>query len=240
MTRLVNNSINSLVQVVDSNGDKVTDAIVNYKVYFYDYDETETWIVATSGLMTHIGDGLYQAEWTPQFTGEYTFYAYSTNPKFHESYTYFVEAASTKVWVEQEAINSYLNPPVQNEWVTLLDAAGGVKVDTVIFYQLNDETGQKNIEFRIYPNDGADKGFSVGINHNDFFIVSLQQSNSNWTCSQQSINPRFFGRTYSSGVLIVSIPFECRDILIQYRITSALGTNQKLSCYVTYSKLESV
>ena len=91
MTRLVGNDINSLVQVVDSNGDKVTDAVVNYKVYFYDYDDDEVWEVAQSGLMTHIGDGLYQAEWTPEFTGEYTFYAYSTNPKFHESYTYFIE-----------------------------------------------------------------------------------------------------------------------------------------------------
>ena len=67
MTRLVGNHINSLVQVVDSNGDKVTDAVVNYKVYFYDYDDDEVWEVAQSGLMTHIGDGLYQAEWTPAF-----------------------------------------------------------------------------------------------------------------------------------------------------------------------------
>jgi hypothetical protein len=91
MTRLVGNDINSLVQVVDSNGDKVTDAVVNYKVYFYDYDDDEVWEVAQSGLMTHIGDGLYQAEWTPNFYGEYVFYAYSSNPKFHESYTYFIE-----------------------------------------------------------------------------------------------------------------------------------------------------
>ena len=65
MTRLVGNDINSLVQVLDSNGDKVTDAVVNYKVYFYDYDDDEVWEIAESGLMTHIGDGLYQAEWTP-------------------------------------------------------------------------------------------------------------------------------------------------------------------------------
>ena len=83
--------------MVDSNGDKVTDAVVNYKVYFYDYDDDEVWEIAESGLMTHIGDGLYQAEWTPEFTGEYTFYAYSTNPKFHESYTYFIEEPSSGV-----------------------------------------------------------------------------------------------------------------------------------------------
>ena len=91
MTRLVSNNINSLVQVVDSNGDKVTDAVVNYKVYFYDEEDTERWIVASSGLMTHIGDGLYQAEWTPNTVGEYTFFAYCSNPKFNESYTYNIE-----------------------------------------------------------------------------------------------------------------------------------------------------
>ena len=98
-----------MVQVLDNNGDKVTDAVVNYKVYFYDYDDTETWVVAESGLMIHIGDGLYQAEWTPEFTGEYTFYAYSTNPKFHESYTYYVEEAvhiNTQLQTNVISVNS--------------------------------------------------------------------------------------------------------------------------------------
>ena len=93
MTRILGNAINSLVQVVDSNGDKVTDAVVNYKVYFYDYDDDEVWEVAASGLMTHIGDGIYKPSGLQHFHGEYTFYAYSSNPKFHESYTYFVEEA---------------------------------------------------------------------------------------------------------------------------------------------------
>ena len=74
MTRILGNAINSLVQVVDSNGDKVTDAVVNYKVYFYDYDDHEVWEIAESGLMTHIGDGLYQAEWTPEFAQDLNAY----------------------------------------------------------------------------------------------------------------------------------------------------------------------
>jgi uncharacterized protein YcfL len=99
MTRYVDEPINSLVQVVDSNGDKVTDAVVNYKVYWYDDDE-EAFVVVDSGLMTHTGDGLYFVNWTPQDEGEHTFYAYSTNPKFHESYTYEVKYALNLVAID--------------------------------------------------------------------------------------------------------------------------------------------
>ena len=115
MTRLVDNPINSLVQVVDSNGDKATEAIVNYKVYYYNEDD-EVWEVAFSGLMTHIGDGIYQASFTPEVTGEYTFYAYSSNPKFHESYTYYIEdptnSANITVWKHQDVL--YLDKPISS------------------------------------------------------------------------------------------------------------------------------
>lgn len=84
-----------MVQVLDSNGDKVTTATVNYIVYYY--GESETWEEYTSGTMAHIGNGIYNANWTPESLGEFTFYAYCTNPKMHETYTYYVEAAPTEI-----------------------------------------------------------------------------------------------------------------------------------------------
>jgi hypothetical protein len=108
MTRIVNQPINSMVQVLNSNGDKVTDAIVNYKVYNLN-NETEVWEVFASGLMTHMGDGIYNAYFTPTVPGEYTFYAYSTNPKFHEAYTYYVEEAvhvNTQLQTNVISVNS--------------------------------------------------------------------------------------------------------------------------------------
>lgn len=68
MTRLVDQQIDSLVQVVDSNGDKVTDAVVNFKVYRWNGD-TEVWEAYDSGLMEHIGDGVYVAYWLPEWSG---------------------------------------------------------------------------------------------------------------------------------------------------------------------------
>jgi hypothetical protein len=170
LTRILGNAINSLVQVVDNNGDKVTDAVVNYKVYFYDYDDHEVWEIAESGLMTHIGDGLYQAEWTPEFTGEYTFYAYSTNPKFHESYTYFIEEPTSSggvnctnneinylqgtneqdIWLAAQAGS----PPCARRKITVeLDLAGFAYSIIVRIYKSNSAGNYRLISQKTWPDD---------------------------------------------------------------------------------------
>ena len=66
MTRLVNQEIETKVQVIDANGDPVTGAVVSYKVL----DEADVSFV--TGAMTHVGDGIYSCTWEPDEKGEWT------------------------------------------------------------------------------------------------------------------------------------------------------------------------
>ena len=72
-------AIESKVQVLDSSKDVVTTATVSYIVY----DENDG--VFASGNMVHFANGIYSVSWTPDADGEWTFYAYSSSPKFHET-----------------------------------------------------------------------------------------------------------------------------------------------------------
>lgn len=87
MTRYANDPIETKVQVLDSNDDPATTAVVLYKIL----DETDA--VVDSGAMTHIIDGIFTYTWTPDAAGEWTFETYSTNPKFRDSRAYWIEPA---------------------------------------------------------------------------------------------------------------------------------------------------
>lgn len=240
MTRERNREINSMVQVVDANGDKVTDAIVNFKVYFYDTD-INAWGVDTSGLMTHVGDGIYTANWEPHYLGEFVFYAYCSNPKFHESYTYNIEkGAKNKIWVQQEGVLLNYSASVQSQYAWILSVQGGVRVDVLKFCQTNNEAAQKTIAFRIFADGGSDKGFSVGVPNNTWYNVGLQSSVYGWSVLADSIGAQAFGINYNVGgsKSFVSQPFECRRIDISVACTDMPGTNQKIYAYCMYAVLE--
>jgi len=81
----INEAVETKVQVLDDSGDPDTGATVNYRVY----DEADGQF--TSGSMSHIAYGIYSVSWTPDTAGEWTFYAYCSDPKFHKTFTYFVE-----------------------------------------------------------------------------------------------------------------------------------------------------
>jgi hypothetical protein len=149
------------------------------------------------------------------------------------------------VWIEQTAIMSYQNPPTQNEWVTLLEVSGGVKVDIMEIMQNNTEAGAKNIEVRIYPNDEADKGFSTSIPAGGvIYCVGEQATVYGWTLLAVAAGPMPFGRYAYGGAAgdhqAVGGFWEGRSIKIQIRMTSAPGTSQYLTCRISYHKLEAI
>lgn len=231
--------INTMVQVLDANGDKATEAVVNFKVYFFN-QSTEVWEVYDSGLMEHIGDGIYNAEWEPERLGEFTFYAYCSNPKFHQSYTYNIEKdAKQKIWVQQEGVLINYSA-VQNSYAWILSAQNGVRVDVVKFCQTNDETAQKTVSFRIYSDGNTDKGFSVAVPNNIWYNVGLQSSVYGWSVLGDSIGAQGFGINYNVGSdkSFIANPHYCRRIDISVAITDPVGTNQKLYAYCMYALLE--
>jgi hypothetical protein len=87
VTRYENEAIETKVQVLDSNDDPATGAVVLFRIL----DESDATI--ETGVMTHIIDGIFTYTWTPDEPGEWVFEAYSTNPKFRDSRAYWIEPA---------------------------------------------------------------------------------------------------------------------------------------------------
>ena len=240
MTRLVNSQINSMVQVVDSNGDKATEAIVNFKVYHYD-GEDEEWEIVESGLMTHIGDGIFQASFSPEQTGEYTFYAYSTNPKFHESYTYFVE--------NQEAnggaafygnVNYNASPPTQGELVELGTWLNGFKGYFFRFWQSNTEAAAKTITFNL-QNDNSGGDYQASCPSGHMMYLYWDQFYGMFKIYDQDAAggpPYMMGPTMydNSNKVLVTNPLECKKFIIKVTFEDPAGTNQILQVYFSLAE----
>ena len=120
------------------------------------------------------------------------------------------------------------DPPVQNTWYTVLDANGGLKIRMVLARQNNDDTVAKSIEFRMTI-DGVSVDATV--------TAQLEGSWYFWT-----IGPgveRVIGGTTIRMIHEYEV-VECLDALIEMRMTSAPGTNQKLDGRVQYETLEIV
>jgi len=245
VTRLVDQQIDSLVQVVDSNGDKVTDAVVNFKVYRWNGD-TEVWEAYDSGLMEHIGDGVYVAYWLPEWSGEHSFYVYCSNPKFHETYTYYIEDnPSTGVPITR-FYNGYnhnyaMTNVVQDEWQTIQTGSyfnmnvydhEYIELIGILMFQYNQEGTAKDIEVRLTVDDEVyacsnSSGFSwnsslwqvikVGM-----FLRKVYNPASNADEGNSSIELPIL-RTNAGG-----IPIKCNEFVLEARCRSAPGTNQSI------------
>jgi hypothetical protein len=126
----VDETVETKIQVLDSEGDPATEATVNYVVY----DEADG--VFNSGTMVHVANGIYTASWTPDEAGEWTFLAYCGNPKLYTTLSYFVEKGV------EEAI---------------LQAVGGGQTETVSTFVLQNNTDEQTMlevtpeELKDYP-----------------------------------------------------------------------------------------
>jgi hypothetical protein len=230
-----------MVQVVDSNGDKATEAVVNFKVYFLNSEE-EVWEVIESGLMTHIGDGIYQASFSPDEKGEYTFYSYSSNPKFHESYTYFVE-------IQQHSGATYLYgwnadsrmPPTQGLEETIVNIANpeesnavrGYKAYWLRFWQTNNEAATKDVTVRLeVDNSGYNIGsFTAPSAHLIYLYWDIMYGTFKYVdvtadgCPPPMMGPSFWDNT---NKVMTTNPLEGKRLGVYITFNSAPGTNQGL------------
>jgi hypothetical protein len=239
MTRLVNNQINSMVQVMNSSGDKVTEAIVNYKVYRSNDDE-EVWESFDSGLMEHIGDGIYTVSWTPDKTGEFTFYAYSTNPKFHESYTYYVENNEANGgFAFYGNTNFNAAPPTQDLTVPLIDQLNGFKGYFFRFWQSNNENADKQIEIDLQTDNSSGTYLGTCPSGHMMYLY-YDQWYGMWKFYDQDDAegpPFMMGPTMydSTNKILVTNPIECKHFKADIRFGDSPGTNQVLQVYFSHA-----
>ena len=231
MTRYVNQTIASMVQVVDSNGDPVTGATVNYRLYQFGEQED-------SGTMTHKENGLYVAYWYPQGSGPWTFEAYCTSPKFRKTLLYHVEYKQP-FQAPLMGTNSQINP-VQGSWYALLpqqsDVSNQAKLYYVIVSQTNNENAAKDVEI-IFDIDNVR---SINMNATldsgtKYYIQIACDTNSNYTYEfvtyKAMVLQTLSKNDDNSDIIIGGMPLECADFALQMRMTSAPGTSQRIDAW---------
>jgi hypothetical protein len=227
MTRFVGQEIETKVQVIDANSDPATGATVSWKLY----DQNgELW---DDGTMTHIGDGIFSFSWTPNAAGEWTAECFSSNPKFRKSFTYYVE--TPLVWERQPRSYLLLSPPVFNQWETLVDMSGALKLYSLIFWQSNDESNNKNMEIRITLDGGSPTTVTRTLPNN---VVNSVFSVSGESFEVDTTGEALLGFYLYSGVAPEpkTFPLEAKSILIEVRMTSGNGTSQQLGIDLVYDK----
>lgn len=155
MTHASGTAIESKVQVLDSNKDVVTTATVSYIVY----DEADG--VFASGNMVHFANGIYSVSWTPDANGEWTFYAYSSSPKFHKTFVYTIYPTQEDITVRKNSGADVGTRPRlnfiegANVNLTIADDGGNAEIDITI--ASNPSTGWLNT-FKEVKNPDSFKG----------------------------------------------------------------------------------
>ena len=155
MPHTKNTAIETQVQVLDGSKNAVTAATVSYIVY----DEADASF--QSGNMAHFANGIYSISWTPDNDGEWTFYAYSSNPKFKETWTYTIYSVSDDITVRKNSGADVGSRPRlnfiegANVTLTVADDAGNAEVDITI--ASNPNTSYLN-HFETAPNPDSYKG----------------------------------------------------------------------------------
>jgi hypothetical protein len=124
-------------------------------------------------------------------------------------------------------------PPVQNTWYTVLDHTGAGELKYVSTNQTNDETAAKDRQVRITVD---------GVVFN--FLVNVSQANNtihNWFLYYFVAGPLYniYSGTGYRCIMSEDEGFRYKDsILVEHRMTSAVGTNQIIMCGVGYETLE--
>ena len=119
------------------------------------------------------------------------------------------------------------DPPVQNTWYTMFDGTGGIRIRMMTVKQINDEAAAKTIELRMTI-DGTALVETPQVQSNDSWYY--------WTV--RAWTDRVYGDDTAPWLAQYYKAVECHDVLIEVRMTSAPGTNQKLDGRVHYETFE--
>lgn len=139
-------------------------------------------------------------------------------------------AGETKyAYLDHDTAVQDLTPPVLNQWYTIADEED-VRAIYCKVLQSNDEAAAKDIEFR-WTLDGT------------VYFTSFSLPNTTWYSIMRDYTPSLGG---ISGIIWAAAAFNAalyadkraQSFKVEFRITSALGTNQRLLGYFIYETLE--
>ena len=137
--RLRGYQIASHIQILNSSGVPVTNATVNFKVFGPDGDGA--WEQKSTGIATHISDGLYMAFFFPDEIGTWLIYFYCGDPIVHESFSYPIGDLRADGF--KSGSTSYGNPyvhPNDTSEHTIIDLNSEYLTDYVLYLDLSELT----------------------------------------------------------------------------------------------------
>jgi hypothetical protein len=132
-------------------------------------------------------------------------------------------------WKDIDWLTGNRNPPVQNEWYTILDTAETVKGLAMSLNQNNAETANKFFDLEV-TRDGKSAVVTNFMELSAPTQKGVTIGNDDVTEIQAALDKYLGGDLYSVG----SLPLEANGLKIRIRLTSAAGTNQYLAWSLRY------
>ena len=236
MVKPLNTSIPVRVQVIDANSDPVTGATVQIKVIMPNGSDWDgTW------SMTHLGDGIYAAEFEPDVEGVWVAQCFSANPKFRKSFTYTVGYDG---WVQQSYVWSVQSNPTQDVWITIIDESCGTIPQAINFAQDNEDSTQKFCRIEVTMDNVVMEGYYNLYPHEHTVepgaILALYYANTGGPNNTPGIatHPNDQSRgawgqsmgdsSQSEADFAVQPEAGCKHFMIRVKLVSAAGTNQTI------------
>jgi len=133
----------------------------------------------------------------------------------------------------QDIATHMINPPVQNTWYTILDTTRNVQCWYIVIFQNNDDNTARNMNVRITI-DGKTRTKTADYNLADNTYAYVYKGS--------ALNNDISYNTSPITVYAIdfdqAIPISGQSVKIEYRMTSAAGTNLTIAAYAQYDTLE--
>lgn len=146
--------------------------------------------------------------------------------------------APTKYTFKPQAwITQTRAPPVLNVWYTLLDAIGGTLLRQAYFSQINDLAAAADIEVRLTMDGIAQIAAITADSGTSYWLYLTSDDEPGLAISTQAAGNRIALTSSSAEGLLAVESLEGRNIKVEYRQVSALGTTPILNGSCAHSLL---
>lgn len=140
-----------------------------------------------------------------------------------------------RAWKFQPTAQLNQVPPVTDTWYTILDTTEDVSLDFILMFQENDETDAKNIEVRVTIDGEVLPGAASQADNTLFYWAHTHNFAAATDILDESATRNTAGSQTSDKL---GLPLRGHSVLVEARITSAVGTNQELRGRVIYQTWE--
>jgi hypothetical protein len=253
MSRFVNQSIATMIQILNPNGSPATTATVTAVIYDEDRE------VYSTEEMNHLANGIYTVGWQPNASGDWLVECICGNPVTRQSFVYHIEAAPILYAWHPQIAHTTTGGIVSEAWRTIFnfnpEPKAALRILTVGTMIDNDAHAEKDVQLR--ASFGGNTWSTVSNNNcaggsNEYYWALGRLFSGGWATyafNAQSGIQVYFGHvdswrthseTWGEFVGTRSIPLEIiGSCLIEARILDA-GSNPTLQSCVNFDVLSPV